>query len=99
MATRKYVKRVTHQFQLRVGDEYPVDQHVAEILKFKRSQRKEADTIREAVSLYHALEQGNLEALFEKFPQYKAIKDGSGGAGGIDLKELAKEVASQIILQ
>lgn len=82
MANRKPVKRITKHFQLRV--EHPQDKHVIEVLDYAKSQRREVTVIREAISLYYALEQGNLDALFEKFPQYKSIKDGSGGAGELD---------------
>lgn len=67
---RRYIPRQTRKFQLR--QDHPVDNHVAEILDFARTQRREVTLIREAVALYWALENGNLETLFEKFPQYRA---------------------------
>src|SRR5215207_8295262 len=78
---RKQVKRQTRHFQLRL--EHPQDAHVREVLDYARSQRREVTMIRDAVTLFYALESGNLEALFEKFPQYKAqfTPGGSGGAG------------------
>ncbi|MBA3869142.1 MAG: hypothetical protein H0X30_08310 [Anaerolineae bacterium] len=67
---RKPVPRQTRKFQLRV--DHPKDAHVLEILNFARSQRREVTIIRESIALYWALENGNLEALFDVFPQYKA---------------------------
>ena len=61
--------RRTRKFQLRQN--HPQDLHVQEVLDYARSQRREVTLIREAITLYYALEQGNLEMLFEKFPQYK----------------------------
>lgn len=69
-SARRYIPRQTRKFQLRL--DHPVDTHVAEILDFARTQRREVTLIREAVMLYWALENGNLEALFDKFPQYRA---------------------------
>jgi len=67
---RKQVKRQTRRFQLRI--EHPQDAHVREVLDYARSQRREVTVIREAITLYWALENGNLEALFEKFPAFRA---------------------------
>jgi hypothetical protein len=67
---RKPVPRQTRKFQLRV--DHPKDAHVLEVLNFARSQRREVTIIRESIALYWALENGNLEALFDVFPQYKA---------------------------
>ena len=67
---RKPVKRQTRRFQLRL--EHPVDAHVKEILDYERTKRKELETIRNGVTLYYALEQGDLKPLFEMFPQYKS---------------------------
>ncbi|MBA3871834.1 MAG: hypothetical protein H0X30_22025 [Anaerolineae bacterium] len=66
---RKQIKRTTRHFQLRV--DHPQDAHVQEVLDYAKSQRREVTMIRDAVTLFYALENGNLEALFEKFPQYK----------------------------
>lgn len=92
---RKQVKRQTRHFQLRL--EHPQDSHVREILDYAKSQRREVTIIREAVTLFWALENGNLEALFERFPQYRAqlTAGGGNGAGGSDL---AKQIAEQIVL-
>jgi hypothetical protein len=67
---RKYAPRQTRQFQLRL--DHAQDAHVLEVLNFARSQRREVTVIRESIALYWALENGNLEALFDVFPQYKA---------------------------
>jgi len=83
---RKQVKRQTRHFQLRV--EHPQDAHVREILDYAKSQRREVTVIRDAVSLYWALENGNLEALFEAFPQYKAQLTPPLVGGGGDLLEI-----------
>ena len=66
---KRYIPRQTRKFQLRV--DHPKDAHVLEVLNFARSQRREVTVIRESIALYWALENGNLEALFEVFPQYK----------------------------
>lgn len=68
--SRRPVPRQTRKFQLR--RDHPGDAHVAEILDYARSQRREVTMIREGVALWWALEQGNLEYLFEKFPQYRS---------------------------
>ena len=67
---RKQIKRQTRKFQLRV--DHPQDAHVREVLDYARANRREVTMIRDAVTLYYALEQGNLDALFDAFPQYKA---------------------------
>lgn len=98
MAKRKHVKRNTYQFQLRVGNEYPIDQHVSEILKYKREHKETATAIRDGVRLLWALEQGDLSVLYEMFPQYKAIV-GNGGDGAGQIKEaieLLKVIADDI---
>lgn len=77
---RKQVKRTTRHFQLRV--DHPQDAHVREILDYARSQRREVTLIRDAVALFWALENNDLEPLFEKFPQYRAKFSGDGGQGG-----------------
>jgi hypothetical protein len=68
--TRRYIPRQTRKFQLRLDE--PKDRHVGEILDYARNQRREVTVIREAVALYWALENGNLDVLFEKFPQYRS---------------------------
>lgn len=96
---RKPIPRQTRKFQLRL--EHKQDSHVREILDFAKSQRREVTLIRDAVSLFWALENGNLDALFEQFPQYKAQlaaaapTGGQGGAGG---NNLAKEIAEHLAL-
>lgn len=67
---RRPVPRQTRKFQLR--RDHPGDVHIAEILDYARSQRREVTMIREGVALWWALEQGNLDYLFEKFPQYRS---------------------------
>lgn len=94
---RKTIKRTTRHFQLRV--EHPIDQHVAEILDFKRSQRAEVTAIRDGVRLLWALENGDLSVLFDMFPQYKAQlapPTAAGGGGELDeIKGLLEMIASQ----
>lgn len=67
---REYIPRTTRRFQLR--NDYPQDIHVAKVLDTARAKRREVTVIRNAVQLYHALEQGDLSMLFEMFPQYKS---------------------------
>jgi hypothetical protein len=67
---RKYAPRQTRKFQLRL--DHAEDAHVRDVLDFCRGERREVTVIRHAINLYWALEQGNLEALFDVFPQYKA---------------------------
>ena len=67
---RKYAPRQTRKFQLRL--DHSEDAHVREVLDFCKGQRREVTVIRNAITLYWALEQGNLESLFEAFPQYRA---------------------------
>ena len=67
---QKYAPRQTRKFQLRLDHEQ--DQHVQEILDYAKTKRKEVTLIRNGVALYWALENGNIDALFEAFPQYKA---------------------------
>lgn len=67
--TNRYVPRQTRKFQLRLN--HPTDVYVAEVLDEARKQRREVTIIREGVMLWWALENGNLEYLFEKFPQYR----------------------------
>jgi len=83
---RKQVKRQTRHFQLRI--EHPKDAHVKEILDYCRSQRREVTVIRDAIALYWALENDNLEALFEMFPQHRAKLTGGGQGGGGDLEQI-----------
>jgi hypothetical protein len=67
--TQKYAPRQTRKFQLRL--DHDQDKHVQEILDYAKSKRKEVTIIRNGVALYWALENGNIDALFEAFPQYK----------------------------
>lgn len=91
---RKPIPRITRKFQLRKGDAYPLDMHVAEILDYAKSERREVTLIRDAIALYWALEQGNIDALYEKFPQYR---NGSGGAGQLDeIKALLETIKADI---
>lgn len=84
--TRKQVKRQTRHFQLRA--EHPVDQHVKEILDFKKSKRSEVTAIRDGVRLLWALENNDLSVLFEMFPHLKPQIAGGGGGGNSDLHEI-----------
>src|SRR6185295_14523091 len=49
-----------------------MDQRVENILNFWKTGKQEITNLRKAVALYYALEQGDLPALFDLFPQYKA---------------------------
>lgn len=69
-AKRKPVPRHTRKYQFR--NDHPVDQHVETILDYWKSGKQEITNLRKAVSLYYAIEQGNLEVLFEMFPQYRS---------------------------
>lgn len=92
---RKPVKRHTRNYQFR--DEHPFDQHVDSILDYWKSDKREITTLRKAVDLYYALEQGNVDALFDTFPQYKIIKDGNGGGGdGKRILELLEIIAASV---
>jgi len=93
---RKPIKRQTRHFQLRIGEDYPVDKHVGEILDYKRQKRSEVTAIRDGVRLLWALENNDLSVLFEMFPQYK----GQFLPDGVSLIEqiqgiLSKTVAGQ----
>lgn len=69
-AKRKPIPRHTRKYQFR--NDHPVDQHVETILDYWKSGKQEITNLRKAVSLYYAIEQGNLEVLFEMFPQYRS---------------------------
>jgi hypothetical protein len=69
-AKRQYIPRQTRKFQLR--RDHPGDAHIAEILDYAKSQRREVTVIRNGVRLLWALENGNLDVLFELFPQYQS---------------------------
>jgi len=69
-AKRKPVPRHTRKYQFR--NDHPTDQHVEDILNFWKNGKQEITNLRKAVALYYALEQGDLQVLFEAFPQYKA---------------------------
>ncbi len=89
---RKQIKRTTRHFQLRV--EHPKDKHVAEVLDYARTQRREVTVIREAITLYWALENNDLSVLFEMFPHLKPQV--AHGAGGIDeIKAMLEMIARQ----
>ena len=68
-AKRKPVPRHTRKYQFR--NDHPMDQHAEDILNFWKSGKQEITNLRKAVALYYALEQGDLPALFDAFPQYK----------------------------
>jgi hypothetical protein len=74
---RQSIPRSTRKFQLR--KDHAVDQHVAEILDFKRAKRAEVTTIRDGVRLIWALENNDLSVLFEMFPHLKLQVNGGGG--------------------
>lgn len=70
MATKKKSPpRKTKKFQLRMNNAQDI--HCEEVLNYWRSNKKQVTNIRNAITLYHALEQGSLEALYEMFPTYK----------------------------
>mgnify|MGYP000863870812 FL=1 len=69
LAQRKPVPRHTRKYQFR--NNHPQDQHVEDILDFWKQGRREITNLRKAIELYYALEQGELTALFDMFPQYK----------------------------
>lgn len=68
-APKRYVPRQTRKFQLRHNN--PIDVHVGEILDYSRSQRREVTVIRDGVRLLWALENNDLNVLFELFPHLK----------------------------
>lgn len=92
---RKPVKRHTRNYQFR--DDHPIDQHVDSILDYWKGDRREITTLRKAVALYYALEQGDFGALLEAFPQYKSQVSGGGG-GGFDTDKLATEIAERVAM-
>ena len=67
---RKPVPRHTRKYQFR--NDHPMDRHAEDILNYWKGGKKEITNLRKAVALYYALEQGDLQELFEFFPQYKA---------------------------
>src|SRR6185436_15549449 len=69
VAKRKPVPRHARKYLFR--NDHPMDQHVEQILNFWKSEKQEITNLRKAVALYYALENGDLSALFEIFPQYK----------------------------
>lgn len=81
---RVSIPRRTRKFQLRLNS--PQDMHVAQILDFARSERREVTMIRDAVQLQHSLERGDLSILLERFPWIvEALKPQTpSGAGGMD---------------
>jgi len=83
---RQSIPRQTRKFQLR--KDHAIDNHVAEILDFKRSKRAEVTTIRDGVRLLWALENGDLAVLFEMFPQYRTQFTPGGAGGGDDLQQI-----------
>ncbi len=68
-APKRYVPRQTRKFQLRHNN--PIDVHVGEILDYSRAQRREVTVIRDGVRLLWALENNDLNVLFELFPHLK----------------------------
>lgn len=69
VAKRKPVPRHARKYLFR--NDHPMDQHVEQILNFWKSEKQEITNLRKAVALFYALENGDLPALFEIFPQYK----------------------------
>lgn len=66
---RRYVPRETHKFQLRLDD--PTDTHVAEVLKYAKTRRRHVTMLRNGIRLMWALENNDLNVLFELFPNLK----------------------------
>lgn len=97
---RKKFERTTRRFQLRRGSDYPQDEHVLEVLEYAKKQKREVELIRNAIELFYALEQGNLDMLYEAFPQYKAAINGTGGNGGgqVDEEKLAERIAERVAM-
>ncbi len=82
---RAYIPRKTRKFQLR--NNHPQDMHVAEILDYARTERREVTMIRDAIQLQHSLERGDLSVLLQRFPWVvEALKPppAPSGAGGLD---------------
>jgi hypothetical protein len=51
------------------------------------------------VELFYALEQGDLDALYAKFPQYKTAVGSNGSGGGqVDEERLAERIAEKLAL-
>jgi len=94
---RKKFSRTTRRFQLRLGSEYPQDNKVLEVLDTAKKEKREVEMIRDAVELFDALEQGNLDALFAKFPQYRTVMNNGVGDSGLDEDKLADRIAQKIL--
>lgn len=92
---KRYVPRQTRKFQLRHNN--PIDAHVGEILDFSRSQRREVRVIRDGVRLLWALENNDLNVLFELFPHLKSqfIPDGLSLMDQIQSLFLSSQVLPQ----
>lgn len=93
---RTYIPRRTRKFQLRTT--HAEDMHVAEILDYARSERREVTMIRAAIQLQHSLEQGDPSILFERFPWIiEAVKAMVGGGGGelSEIKSMLEMVMAQ----
>ncbi len=95
---KRYVPRQTRKFQLRHN--HPIDAHVSEILDYSRSQRREVTVIRDGVRLLWALENNDLNVLFELFPHLKSqfIPDGLSLMEQIQSLFLSSQVLPQAAL-
>lgn len=98
-APKRYVPRQTRKFQLRTDNLQ--DLHVQQVLDFAKSQRREVTLIRDAITLYYALENGDLNALFDKFPAFRAsfilpTTQTASGAGPLEeIKSMLEMITSQ----
>jgi len=63
---KTYIPRQSRKFQLRLN--HPIDAHVGKILDYAKSQRREVTMIRDGVRLLWALQNDDLNVLFELFP-------------------------------
>src|SRR5262245_58383918 len=66
---RRKIPRETWRFQLRLDN--AIDSHVRDILKYAESQRRAVTMIRDGVRLFWALENDDLNVLFELFPNLR----------------------------
>lgn len=90
----RFVPRQTRKFQLRHN--HPVDAHVAEILDFAKSQRREVTMIRDGVRLLWALQNNDFSVLYEIFPHLK--QQVGLPVGGVDVDGDIKQIKSMLEL-
>ena len=93
---RASIPRRTRRFQLRLNS--PQDIHVAQILDYARSERREVTMIRDAVQLQHSLERGDISLLLERFPWIvEALKPPAPPDDGLrdEIRELKRMMLEQ----